>query len=189
MIAHQTQLHPAQSGRRLVVSDNFYTRHDLVKAILEMTDGETRMLGTVRQDWIGRLNSRAVKVSIERVRTSQRGSWELVAAVDSVADSKKAKDAHTRAQKRLPKNLRTEYSHPSRSLKKLFFFVFHDKQPSYSIRMTWQVHRQLAFSMEQTPKLLPAVMDCSRYRGGLETRRFIGKHSMFQLSLRRTTSL
>ncbi|KUF92473.1 Ankyrin repeat domain-containing protein 13A [Phytophthora nicotianae] len=53
MIAHQTLLLPAENGRRLLVSDNFYTRHTLAKAVLAITDGETRMLGTVRQDWIG----------------------------------------------------------------------------------------------------------------------------------------
>ncbi|KAJ8576893.1 hypothetical protein ON010_g2316 [Phytophthora cinnamomi] len=96
MIAHQAKSH--RTDRRLVVSDNFYTRHKLAKARLSMTDGSVRMLGTSRRDWVGHLNMGAVTDSIERVGQMPRGSWELVAAVDSFDDSKKAKEAHLRAQ-------------------------------------------------------------------------------------------
>lgn len=53
-IAHQTQLYPSKSDRRIIISDNFYTRHALTKSVFQMTDGETRMLEIVHQDWIGR---------------------------------------------------------------------------------------------------------------------------------------
>ncbi|KUF85454.1 hypothetical protein AM588_10000940 [Phytophthora nicotianae] len=129
MIAHQTLLLPAENGRRLLVSDNFYTRHTLAKAVLAITDGETRMLGTVRQDWIGSLNKDAVADSIARVKTKPRGSWELVAAVDSCLASKKDKAAHARKQKKVPAHLRTPYSPPVEFSPRAGFIVFLDKQP------------------------------------------------------------
>ncbi|EGZ23243.1 hypothetical protein PHYSODRAFT_487456, partial [Phytophthora sojae] len=64
MIAHQTKLFPAPSQRRLLVCDNFYTRHDLANAVLALTNGEVRMLGTIRRDWVGRLNKAAVRLSM-----------------------------------------------------------------------------------------------------------------------------
>ncbi|OWZ07486.1 hypothetical protein PHMEG_00020115 [Phytophthora megakarya] len=112
MVEHQTMLHPAPTGTRLLVCDNFYTRHDLAKAVLTMTDNEVYMLGTVRQDWVGSLNSAAVKAAIERVRNKPRGSWEVVAALDRTAVSKKAKKAHDQAQKQLPGHLRIPYAPP-----------------------------------------------------------------------------
>lgn len=129
MIAHQTQLYPAESGRRLVISDNFYTRHDLAKAILAMTDGEVRMLGTARLDWAGRLNRDALADSVKRVAQMPRGSWELIAAVDSHVDSKKERDAHVRRQKKLPAHLRTAYAPPIQFSDRAGFVVFLDKQP------------------------------------------------------------
>ncbi|OWZ14902.1 hypothetical protein PHMEG_00011542 [Phytophthora megakarya] len=76
-------MHPVNAGR-LVVCDNFYTRHTLAKAVLAMTDDEVRLLAIVG----------AVVNSIARVSKNPRGSWELIAAVDSTAFSKNAKKAH-----------------------------------------------------------------------------------------------
>ncbi|ETM52871.1 hypothetical protein L914_03573, partial [Phytophthora nicotianae] len=85
------------SRRHLIVSDNIYIRHKLATAVLAMG---------------GRLKERAVFDSVSRIKSIQRGSWKLVAAVDSQEDSKKARNAHTRAQKKLPLSLRTQYAPP-----------------------------------------------------------------------------
>jgi hypothetical protein len=45
MICHQTQKSPSPSGRRVVVMDNFYTRHTLATAASILTDGEVRVIG------------------------------------------------------------------------------------------------------------------------------------------------
>ena len=48
MMAHQTRLYPDPSGRRLFVTDNYYTRHTLAKNLKKETDGEARLLGTMK---------------------------------------------------------------------------------------------------------------------------------------------
>lgn len=115
MIAHQTKLHQSTTGRRLVVSDNVYTRHALARAVFEMTDGDVRMLGTVRQDWVGRLNRVAVGDSMKRVAQMPRGSWELIAAVDSELDSKQARAAHARRKNNFLSTSRRHTHHRSSS--------------------------------------------------------------------------
>ncbi|OWZ04679.1 hypothetical protein PHMEG_00023377 [Phytophthora megakarya] len=48
----------------------------------------------------------------ERMDNAARGSWELVAAIDVPTDWEKKQEAHKRAQKKLPEQLRTTYSPP-----------------------------------------------------------------------------
>ncbi|POM61720.1 hypothetical protein PHPALM_29228 [Phytophthora palmivora] len=48
MVGHQTKMLLSPTGYRLVVSDNFYTRHTFARAILAFTDGEVHTTGTVR---------------------------------------------------------------------------------------------------------------------------------------------
>jgi hypothetical protein len=45
MICQQTQKSPSPSGRRIVVMDNFYTRHTLAVAAQILTDGEVKVIG------------------------------------------------------------------------------------------------------------------------------------------------
>jgi len=47
-MAHQTQNFPDPSGRRFFFTDHFYTCHQLAHAVKMMTDGEAKMIGTVR---------------------------------------------------------------------------------------------------------------------------------------------
>jgi len=56
MIGHQAKLLRSPSGYRLVVSDNFYTRHTFAKAIRAFTDGEVHMTGTVRLNLVDKWN-------------------------------------------------------------------------------------------------------------------------------------
>ncbi|GMF26317.1 unnamed protein product [Phytophthora lilii] len=48
MCGHLTKTYPAPNKHRLLVYDNFYTRHNLAKTLTAFTDGEMKMLGTVR---------------------------------------------------------------------------------------------------------------------------------------------
>ncbi|KAG6952758.1 hypothetical protein JG687_00012808 [Phytophthora cactorum] len=72
---HQTRALRSPTDHRLVVSDNFYTRHTFAQALLKFTDGEMHLLGTVRMNLVD-------KSAIARVDGGPRGNWELVAAVD-----------------------------------------------------------------------------------------------------------
>ena len=80
-MAHQTKSHPMECGR-LFVTDNFYTRHALGKQLLRLTDGEARLLGTVRMNVVDAVNRPAIKKGIECLQRSERGSWLLVHTLD-----------------------------------------------------------------------------------------------------------
>ncbi|KAF1791585.1 PiggyBac transposable element-derived protein [Phytophthora cactorum] len=79
---HQTRALRSPTDHRLVVSDNFYTRHTFAQALLKLTDGEMHLLGTVRMNLVDKWNKPAVSAAVARVDGDSRGGWELVAAVD-----------------------------------------------------------------------------------------------------------
>ncbi|ETL86097.1 hypothetical protein L917_14450, partial [Phytophthora nicotianae] len=82
MAGHQSQALRSPTGRRLVVSDNSYTRHTFAHALQMFTDGETHLLGTVRINLVDKWNKPGVAAAIQRVDKGARGGWELVATVD-----------------------------------------------------------------------------------------------------------
>jgi len=55
-MAHQTKMCPDPSGGRVFFTDNFYTHHPLATALKLMTDGEARMIGTVRSTLVDATN-------------------------------------------------------------------------------------------------------------------------------------
>ncbi|POM78669.1 Hypothetical protein PHPALM_3774 [Phytophthora palmivora] len=80
MVGHQAKMLRSPTGYRLVVSDNFYTRHTLARAILAFTDGAVRTTGTVCLNLVDKFNKGAVEEAVKRVSEAERGKWELVAA-------------------------------------------------------------------------------------------------------------
>jgi len=54
-MAQQAKTFRDPSGKRVFFCDNFYTRHNLASVLKQMTNGEARMIGTVKFtniDWI-----------------------------------------------------------------------------------------------------------------------------------------
>ncbi|POM81448.1 LOW QUALITY PROTEIN: Hypothetical protein PHPALM_576 [Phytophthora palmivora] len=93
MVGHQTKMLLSSTGYRLVVSDNFYTRHTFARAILAFTDGEVHTTGTSTNS--------TVEEAVQRVSEAERGKWELVA--------KKQEAEHQKAQKNLSKSQKTKF--------------------------------------------------------------------------------
>ena len=79
-LAHQRKLHKDPSGERLVVMDNFYTRHPLARQLARVTDGEMKILGTVRLNNIDKMNRSLVKQAVERSSNKEKGHWLLAQA-------------------------------------------------------------------------------------------------------------
>ncbi|KAG6943184.1 hypothetical protein JG688_00017736 [Phytophthora aleatoria] len=121
MCGHLTKTYAAPNFHRLLVCDNFYTRHNLAKTLMSFTDGEMRMLGTVRIS----LQAAAFK---ERIDKAERGSWELIAAVDVPPGWETLQEKHKRAQKKLPEHMQSIYSAPMTIAAKAGYSVFRDKQ-------------------------------------------------------------
>lgn len=74
VVARQTKQFQSRWGRRLVVSDNFYTRHVLASAILMRTDIEVRMLGTARLNLDNGWNRPVLTESVNRMASVERGT-------------------------------------------------------------------------------------------------------------------
>ncbi len=62
------------------MTDNFYTRHQLANAILQFTDGDVRILGTVRMNYVDSVNNGNVKKAVQLLKDQPRGTWYLIAA-------------------------------------------------------------------------------------------------------------
>ncbi|KAK1941087.1 hypothetical protein P3T76_007793 [Phytophthora citrophthora] len=127
MCGHMTKTHPAPNGHRLLVSDNFYTRHNLAKTLLTFTDGEMRLLGTVRIPLQGKWNAMELEASKSRMDVAERGSWELVAAMDVPVGLEKLQEKHKRLQKKMPSHQQTPYMAPMTIATNAGYIVFRDK--------------------------------------------------------------
>ena len=75
-----------QDKKRIVFMDNFYTRHVLGKQIKSLTNDEIRIIGTVRMNFVDKLNKPNVKKAYEMVEKMVHGSWLLVQCFDSGPD-------------------------------------------------------------------------------------------------------
>ncbi|RLN74357.1 hypothetical protein BBJ28_00008624 [Nothophytophthora sp. Chile5] len=109
MMGHQTLQLQDPNGRRLIVSDNYYTRHILARALLVLTDGEVRTIGTCRMNYVDRWNKPSVVEAVQSMKGKPRGSWTLVAAVDAEPDWVRKEVAHKKKQKDKPASQRAEY--------------------------------------------------------------------------------
>ena len=77
MMAHQTRLYPDPSGRRLFVTDNYYTRHTLAKNLKKETDGEARLLGTMKYTNMKKHDRETLEKATAVLESKPRGSWVL----------------------------------------------------------------------------------------------------------------
>lgn len=72
----------SKGGGRLLVTDKFQTRHKLAMQLLNLTDGEERMVGSFRMNIFGAVNRAAVKKGICVLKWSERGAWIFVHTLD-----------------------------------------------------------------------------------------------------------
>ncbi|GMF34285.1 unnamed protein product [Phytophthora lilii] len=99
MLTQQNQQLSEPSGKRVISMDSYYTRHALGKHVLEMTRGETRILGTCRLNYVDALTRSALEAAVFALANAVRASWKLVAALELVRDVKAAEKAHKQSQK------------------------------------------------------------------------------------------
>ncbi len=52
MAAQHTQRSEALTGRRVLFTDNYYTSNNFARSVFKMTDGEIRVIGTVRLNYV-----------------------------------------------------------------------------------------------------------------------------------------
>ena len=130
-MAHQVICFKSPSGKRLFCMDNLYTRHTLGKCLKQITDGEARILGTVRPNLIDATNRVLVMKALEMAKSKERGQWILVSAYDKHEDVQKLKKQHVAAQKKIKNPKERVPFKPTHGLKAEYagYIIFIDKKP------------------------------------------------------------
>ena len=144
-MAPVTQQHRSGERRRLVVTDNYYTRPGLARAVNSMSDGEIRMIGTCRTTFVGAPNRKNIELALAKLKNSPRGSWILVAEHEEHHDCQKLRKEHEKAMNKLPSSARTAFITPLGNIvEKSGFVIFMDKRPVIVYT------NDLAYTMMQT---------------------------------------
>ena len=129
MCAHQTKLAPDPSGKRLFFCDNFYTRHVLAKCLKRMTDGEARVIGTVKFTNVDATNRFFLTQAIQQLKDADRGSWKLVCAYDKADNLDELRRKHTNVMRKKPAKQRTPFVPPRNKVAdKAAYIVWKDKK-------------------------------------------------------------
>ncbi len=100
MILKQHQSIESPSGKRVFVMDNFYTRHIMAQKLLEMTNGEVRVIGTVRMNFVDQLNKPQVLTAIEQIKDQPRNTSILVRARNANEHAQQASRTRRRGRQR-----------------------------------------------------------------------------------------
>ena len=98
-LAHQTKAYHDPFGKHIFFCANFCTRHMLASVVKKMTNGEARIIGTVRFTNVDATNWHHLKKAIKQLKDSVRGSWKLVRAFDKVENYDALCRAHASSQK------------------------------------------------------------------------------------------
>ncbi len=67
-MAHQKKICEDPNNKRVMFSDNFYTRHNLASTLKKITDGEVRLCGTCRFNNVDSTNRYYLKQAIEQMK-------------------------------------------------------------------------------------------------------------------------
>jgi hypothetical protein len=108
-LASQTKAFPDPSRKRVHFMDNFYTRHSLAKALSCMTDGEARVIGTVKLTNVDGLNRHYLSEAVQQIKEATRGTWCLVKAVDSTKTLTTLRKKHMEMQRKRPTSERVPF--------------------------------------------------------------------------------
>ena len=112
MISHLTKTYKDPSGRRILFTDNFYTRHSLADELKSITDGEVRIIGTVKFTNVDGTNRPHLRKAIEDMKDAERGTWQLLRVYNKHQDLLKLRKEHLSKMNKLPKNARTKFLPP-----------------------------------------------------------------------------
>ncbi len=81
--------------------DNFYTRHNLAAVLQKFTDGESRVIGTIKFTNVDGTNRYHLSKAMELMKDAPRGSWRLVQAYHKHPNYEKLQRDHSTQQRHL----------------------------------------------------------------------------------------
>lgn len=76
--AHKTQLCASACGGRFIFTDNYYTSNEFGRCLMEMTDGEMRLIGTIRLSYVESKIKSNLQQSFVCSKNAKRNQWALI---------------------------------------------------------------------------------------------------------------
>lgn len=174
-MTHVSNEHQSKHKRRLLVTDNYYTRPSLSRMVKVMSDGEIRTLGTCRLSYVGIPNRKNLEHGISILKKDKRGSWLLVADYAYHHDHFKLKKKHDAEMNKRPKNKRTKFVPPIGDIiPNAGFIIYMDKQPVI-------IHtNDLKFTMKTTFMYSDNQLTIDCVHGLVPLRRWTKSRNMFR---------
>ena len=99
MVSHQHQKMKSPTSKRVCFMDNFYTRHELAQRVMAMTNGEVRIVGTVRLNFVDVHNKKIVNQAIDILKTLPKHAWVLTRAYTVSKKKKRSREVRSIAKK------------------------------------------------------------------------------------------
>ena len=128
MLAHSTQKSFDPSGTRYYFMDNYYTRHNLAGVVKSLTDGESRIIGTVKYTNIDTTDRVCVSHAMNVMKEAERGEWVLVPTYNN-SPTLEDKKEHQRILRALPKAQRQPFHYPlDNKAEKVGYIIWKDSK-------------------------------------------------------------
>ena len=178
-MSHISLEHESPHKKRLVVTDNYYTRPTLSRVVRKMTDGEIRTIGTLRLSYAGKPNRANLELAISKLKDKERGSWMLVADHAFHPEYNEKKKKYDKENRNISKSQRTPFVPPvGEIIENAGFIVFMDKNPViiHTNDLKYTMTTTFMYSNDQR------TIDC--VHGLVPLKRWEKKRSMFRSELK-----
>ena len=93
--------------------DNYYTRHTFANALAKITDGTSRVCGTIKFTNVDSTNRVYVRKGIAQLKNAPRGCWLLVRAYNPHPNLTDLRNKHNSEQKKQSPSDRVPFSPPT----------------------------------------------------------------------------
>ena len=113
---------------KIVITDNFYTRHMWAQALKLLSGGRISVLGTVRLSYVDALLKPLMKEKVEEMSSATQGSWLLIKCYQYHQDHQKLKKAHQNTQKKVFKEKKKPFEPSLVPSPKAGYLIFKDKK-------------------------------------------------------------
>lgn len=109
-VAQQVKMDDATCKKRVLFTDNFYTRHTMAKELNTYTDGKVFLVGTVKFTNVDAINRIYLSMAIQEMKNEPRGTWMLVRAYNKTKNTDELRKKHNIEMKSKPINERVPFT-------------------------------------------------------------------------------
>ena len=127
-IAQMYKMLQSPCGKRVIFMDNYYTRHPLGRKIKQLTNNETKIIGTVKMNLVDKYNKPKVLEAIEMLQDANHGTWYLVPCFDPPKSTKSSSKKKKNNTKKLKTANKSDAEGPLVAAENTGYIVFKDKR-------------------------------------------------------------